>query len=286
MFKPKNTSQSRHSFLISQDDVLSDIESKQGSTLFLGKYTMREAAVVLRKKSFIRDARKRGLWPIDVVVDSSEFPPLQRLQVFHREPDPANLIVDLKIREGRFTPRTRLPFDFSFSGFNFLVLEWLTLQNPTMSFTGERTPLPGQDFPGLNLGRKMIQLFAYLARLNRNDGILAFPAYFHNALLFSRNFHFVNPVKSAEVTAIRKSFPSIPFKQLAWIVHLNCLRCADGGIYEWRAEEQVFPLNRELVRYFGANDYREEVERSREKMRFTIDWTSFWDRIKRKSVSS
>jgi len=283
MRKPKNTSPARHSFLISQDDILSDIEKKEGSTLLLGKYTLREATILLRKKGFIRDARKRGLWPIEVVVDSSEFPPLQRLQFFLREPRPETMIVDLKIREGRFTPRTRLPFDFSFSNYSFLVLEWLTMQNPIMDFTGEKTPLPGQEHPGLNLGRKVIELFIHLGRLNHNAGILAFPAYFHNALLFSRNFNFVNPVKTAEVEAIRKTLSNIPFKQLAWIVHLNCLRGADGSVYEWRAEEQVLPLHKEINRYFSSPDYRDEVDRSRKGMRFSVDWTCYWDRIKRKS---
>ncbi len=33
----------------------------------------------------------------------------------------------------------------------------------------------------------------------------------------------------------------MPFRQLAWVVHLNCLRRADGSVYEWQAEEQVYP---------------------------------------------
>jgi len=263
MLKPK----SRPSFLVSQDDLFSDLDRKKGSTLFLGKYTLREAAIVLKKKSFTREAQKRKLWPINAELDSSEFPPLQ--------------VVDLKIREGKFKPVTELPLKFLFSRYDFLVLEWLTLQNPHLPFSSDKTPLPGQNYRGLNLGKKISDLFAYLARLNRNDGILAFPAYFHNALLFSRNYHFINPGKKAEVRAIRKSFSHISFKQLAWIVHLNCLRDRENNIYQWKAEEQIYPLNTELEKYFASKEYTEMAEEKEKTLRYSIDWSCYWKKIKK-----
>ncbi len=278
-FKQKEKPKSRPSFLVSQDDLFSDLDRKKGSTLFLGKYTLSEAAVVLKKKSFTREAQKRKLWPINSELDSSEFPPLQRLKMFYKDNRPENLVVDLKIREGRFKPVTELPLKFSFSRYDFLVLEWLTLQNPHLPFSGDKTPLPGQNYRGLNLGKKIIDLFVYLARLNRNDGILAFPAYFHNALLFSRNYHFINPEKKAEVQAIRKSFPHISFKQLAWIVHLNCMRDSENNIYKWKAEEQIYPLNKEMKKYFISKEYAEMVNEKEKKMKYSIDWSCYWEKI-------
>jgi len=278
-FKNKKTSGVRPSFLVSQDDLFSDLDKKKGSTLFLGKYTLREAAIVLKKKSFAREAQKRKLWPINVELDSSEFPPLQRLKMFYKDNRPENLVVDLKIREGRFKPVTDPPLKFSFLKFDFLVLEWLTLQNPNLPFSGDKTPLPGQNYRGLNLGKKIIDLFVYLARLNRNDGILAFPAYFHNALLFSRNYHFINPEKKAEVQTIRKSFSHISFKQLAWIVHLNCLRDKENNIYKWKGEAQVYPLNKEMEKYFISKEYTEMADEKEKKLRYSIDWSCYWEKI-------
>jgi len=280
-FKQKEKPKSRPSFLVSQDDLFSDLDRKKGSTLFLGKYTLREAAIVLKKKSFTREAQKRKLWPINAELDSSEFPPLQRLKMFYKDNKPENLVVDLKIREGKFKPVTELPLKFLFSRYDFLVLEWLTLQNPHLPFSSDKTPLPGQNYRGLNLGKKISDLFAYLARLNRNDGILAFPAYFHNALLFSRNYHFINPGKKAEVRAIRKSFSHMSFKQLAWIVHLNCLRDRENNIYQWKAEEQIYPLNTELKKYFASKEYTEMAEEKEKTLRYSIDWSCYWKKIKK-----
>lgn len=280
MFKPKNESNRQGSLVLQEDDIFADIVKKEGSTLFLGKYTLLEAGIVFKKRSFVREAKKRKLWPVKVLFDSSEFPPLQRLQIFLKDPAPDNLIVDLKLKEGYFRMKKELPFDFDRDRYHFLMLEWLTLQNPLLSFSHERRPLPGQKLPGLNLGRKVLDLFVYLARLNMNDGILVFPAYFHNAILFSRRFHFLNPAKQAEFDTIRTSFKDIPFNRLAWVVHLDCLKTNDKKTYKWKAEEQILPLDKGLKRYFESDEYKEEVQKARKHFEFDIDWGEFEKKMK------
>jgi hypothetical protein len=270
----KEGARSEDCLLIEEKDIFSDLMGDKGSCLFLGKYSLPEIFAVFKKRNFIKDAQERKLWPLEYHMDNSEYP-LQRFQIFYREKKEENIIVDLKIREGAFRPKRDKAVDLSLSRFKFLILEWLTLQNPLMEFGGDLTPLPGQKHPGLNLGKKVLDLFVYLGRLCRLDGLLAFPAYFHNALLFSRYFRFLNPEKRGEVLSIRKTFRQISFKQLAWIIHLDCLRDADGNVYKWEAEEQICPLIKVLKNYFDSRDYRRKVKKSQEKYNFVIDWKSF-----------
>lgn len=259
----------REAPLVDEKEIFSDLSLRKGTSLLLGRYSLSEVIVVLSKKNFFREARKRELWPLDYNLDSSEFP-LQRFQIFYREKKPENLIVDLKIKEGTFRPKnTEI---LGSSEFDFLIFEWLTLQNPLLSFSEKKPALPGQEHPGLGLGKKVLDIFVYLARLTKKDGLLAFPAYFHNALLFSRYFHFLNPEKQGEILALRKSFPQVSFKQLAWIVYLNCLRWKNNKIYEWKAEEQINPLNKTLKAYFDSKYYKKKVKQIKEKLQFTIDW--------------
>ncbi len=264
--------------LLEEKDILSGLIEEKSSSLFLCRYSMTEVASVLGKRNFFKEARKRHLWPLAYTLDSSEYP-VQRYQIFFKEARPANLIVDLKIREGRLKPRENPPFPPEFFEFEFLILEWLTLQNPLLHFSRKRPPLPGQHHPGLGLGKKVVDIFVYLARLTQKDGVLAFPAYFHNALLFTRYFHFLNPEKQGEVLAVEKAFPDIPFKHLAWIVHLNCLRETGGKFYEWMAEEQVFPLNRALKNYFQSRSYSQIVRETIAKRHFQIDWACYEKKV-------
>ena len=280
MKKPasKLSSHSKSSPIVKEIDIFSELVAKEGTSLFLGKYSTNEVVAILRKRNFFKEAKKRKLWPLDFELDSSEFPPLQRFQIFYRKKNPQNLIVDLKIREGKFRLKNKLALDFLLPDYDFLILEWLTLQNPLQSFSLKKSPLPGQNHPGLSLGRKVLDIFAYLARITKKDGLLAFPAYFHNALLFSRYFFFINPEKQGEAQAVREFFPDISFKNLAWIVHLNCLR-KNSKVYEWKAEEQVNPLSKTLKAYFGSKAYKEKVKESQKNLSFSIDWECYKRKI-------
>lgn len=255
------------------EEILENLLAKAGSSLFLGRYSLFEVKAVLARKNFFKEARKRGLWPLEFQLDASEYP-VQRLQIFWEEKVPERLIVDLKIREGPFPLTANRYLHPIFERGIFLHLEWLTLQNPKLEFNEARPALPGQIRPGLGLGKKVVDLFIYLGRLIGSDGLLAFPAYFHNALLFSRYFHFVNPEKEGEILAIRTQLASLPFKQLAWLVFLNCLRL-NGQIYEWRSEEQALPLTEELKAYFTSKSYREAVEKARKDRVVEVDWQTF-----------
>jgi hypothetical protein len=266
---------------LAEEEIFDTLEEKKGTSLFLGRYSLNEVAAVLNKKSFFKEAQKRKLWPLDFDLDSSEFP-LQRLQIFYLEKKPENMVVDLKIKEGAFYPKKKTALYFPRSEYRFLILDWLTLQNPLLDFSLEKSPLPGQKHPGLNLGKKVLDTFVYLARLRRKDGLLAFPNYFHNALLFSRYFHFLNPEKLGEVLAIRASFPDVSFKKLAWIVHLDCMKDKNGRRYEWKAEEQIFPLDKALNDYFDSKSYKKKVEKSREELSFEIDWDCYKKKISEK----
>jgi hypothetical protein len=262
--------------LLEEEDIFGDLVGKKGTELFLGKYTMAGIRAALEKKNFIKDAKRKNLWPIVYALDSSEFPPLQRFQIFYKEKKQDNLVVDLKIRETIFRPKNELAEATSHSAFKLLFVEWLTLQNPLLQFSPERPALPGQKYPGLKLGKKILDIFAYLAWINNSDGILAFPCYFHNALLFMRMFRFLRPEKRGEVLAIRRAFSrDIAFHKLAWVVHLNCLRDGEGRIYEWKAEEQLYPMNKSLKHYFFSKEYKEKVRETEQSLSFSVDWELF-----------
>jgi hypothetical protein len=256
--------------LVDESDIFTNLHVTQGSSLFLGRYSANEVLAVLNKKGFLKEARKRFLWPLAYELDSSAYP-LQRLQIFLREPGPENLIVDVKVKECEYAGSAaaeglpRLPPQKA------LAFEWLTLQNPLVKRGEPFHPLPGQARPGLSMRAKIMDLFVYLGRLTRKDCLLAFPAYFHNAVLFSRYFHFWNPHKEAEVLAVRRKFSHMPFRQLAWVVHLNCLRRRDGSVYEWQAEEQLYPLTRPLKDYFDSRRYKEIVRSEVRALDFAVD---------------
>jgi len=264
----------RGSAFLAEEDLFGGFARVKGTSLFLGKYSLAEVGAVLGRKSFFKEARKRGLWPLTFDMDSSEFP-AQRFQIFFQDKKPEKLIVDLKIKETTFHLKNSLIYGVLPQDFRVLAFEWLTLQNPRLLFTPQKPALPGQAAPGLSLSKKVMDLFTYLGRLLGLDGLMAYPAYYHNALLFSRYFRFVNPEKWGEVLAIHRSLPEVPLKQLAWIVHWNCLLDNNHNVYEWKAEEQMCALNKNLRKYFGSKIYQMRVKHTLKKLSFSVDWEAF-----------
>ncbi len=183
--------------------------------------------------------------------------------------------MDLKIKEAFFRFSPYLAAKISEAKFSFLVLDWLTVQNPLHRFSRERPPLPGQIHPGLNLGRNTVGIFADLGALNRNNGLMAYPAFFHIALIFFPRCQFVNPLKMGEVLAIWKTWGHLGFNQLAWIVHLDCLKNDAGTEYKWESEEQVYPMCGELKRYFRSRSYKGKVREILRRHAYTVDWKKF-----------
>jgi len=260
--------------LVDESEIFTELHVKRGSSLFLGRYSLNEVLAVLNKKGFLKEARKRFLWPLAYELDSSDYP-LQRLQIFLREAEPENLIVDVKVKECEFVLKETPEGLPVLPPQKALAFEWLTLQNPLVKRGEPFSPLPGQTRPGLSMRSKIMDLFVYLGRLTHKDCLLAFPAFFHNGVLFSRYFHFWNPRKEAEVLAIRRTFSHMPFRQLAWVVHLNCLRRQDGSVYEWQAEEQLFPFTRPLKDHFDSRRYKDAVKTGLESLDFTVDLAEF-----------
>jgi hypothetical protein len=259
---------------LAEDDLFGGFARVKGTSLFLGKYSLAEVGALLGKKGFFKEARKRQLWPLAFDMDSSEFP-AQRFQIFYQDKKPENLIVDLKIKETTFHLKNSLIYGFLRQEFRVLSFEWLTLQNPLLHFSPQKPPLPGQAAPGLSLSKKVVDVFTYVGKLLGLDGLMAYPAYYHNAVLFSRYFRFVNPDKWGEVLAIHRSLPQVPLKQLAWIVHWNCLLDHNGRPYEWQAEEQLRALNKSLRKYFNSRVYQLRVKHAQKKLSFSVDWEAF-----------
>jgi hypothetical protein len=260
--------------LVEEEEIFGALADKRGTSLFLGRYTLAEVAAVLERRGLAREARKRGLWPLLVDLDSSDFP-LQRLRIYAEAKDPARVVVDLKIREIVFDARGKNPAAARLPPFPCLFFEWLTLQNPKAEFSEARGSLPGQQHPGLGMSKRIMDVFVFLGKVSRKAGLLAFPAFFHNAVLFSRYFRFVNPAKEAEVRAIHRAFDRVPIRKMAWIVHLGCLRTGAGAVYEWKADEQIYPLRRDVKAYFESRPYREAVREGMAGRRYLIDWEAF-----------
>lgn len=267
---------------VTDDDVLDlwsvDAPSRRRH-LFLGYYSETGLRLALSRYGFFHDLKKRGFPNVDLHLDAAD-PFVHRLTLHDVRSEDRMLLVELVARREDCT--LHLPFDHPLQGRRFEVfrVEWLCLQDPTKSFTSSRPRLPGQDHPSLGMARRVLELTVLACRRLELSGILNVPAYFHNAYLFSRVFHYINPIKEAFLVALSRHLKNLNLAEASWAVEWKCVRDGHSGKpFEWMRGPQLAPVTAELNDLFAAPEYLGFVEEVARTLRFELDRAAFQDRM-------
>ena len=148
----------------------------------------------------------------------------------------------------------------------------MCLQNPYESFSKDRPRLPGQVYPGLGMASKSVELLMITAwRLNL-AGLLNTPQHYHNAVLYSRIFYYIEPQYQAMLKAMQRDLKRFPLYKIAWAVEWGAVRHADSGeTLQWPAAKQIVPLNDQLKELFSSKVYRSFVRAEAKNYHFELD---------------
>ena len=154
----------------------------------------------------------------------------------------------------------------------FLQVKWLRMQNAQAVVQPGRPLLPGQDFPGLGLGREMMVLLQLICTRLRLDGVVELPERLHNAVLYFRRFRFLDPEMQGMVTAILRDTRQHALFELAWGVELGrLLDRTTGKALRWIATEQILPRTGPVLAHFESVGYRRRAEEAMHKHGFSLD---------------
>jgi len=189
--------------------------------------------------------------------------------------DPGHLLFDLIVREGSIQPSGRGGAGDAGNQnlFSVLIIEWLCLQNPSASFTPERPPLPGQDFPGLGIGYEAHEFLVVMGMRLKKDGLMNHPQFVHNAWLYHEKFKFVDPVKEGRLIALMRDTGDHDLADVSWAVYHGCLEDASTGeTVPWDGGALVYPLSERLKNHFQSESYLNTVWETVANTRYVIDW--------------
>lgn len=252
---------------ISEQDLLDQLVGQKSSTLFLGLFTVEQLKGFFEEVNIFEELKQKGVWPVEIEIISPE----QFSYYLKVTLESGELVGEILMREGVFTPKEQYISEVTIGSKNLLFVEWLCLQNPLRKFNPNFLPLPGQRHPGLGVGRKVADLLERACRRVGADGLLNFPEFFHNAYLYIERYHFYNPRKEAEFIAIKRDLCELSFVEIAWAVFSECVYYDHGKLYRWRPEALMWPCDEELVAYFESRGWREQVQNWSEVFKFTVD---------------
>jgi hypothetical protein len=156
--------------------------------------------------------------------------------------------------------------------FDLLAVEWLLLQNPFAKFTLERPRLPGQKFPGLGIGREIVTLLQIMTERLEKQGMIAFPAHYHNGVLYNHSFYFFSPEKEGELKALERDLADLTIAEASWAVNNGLVINENTSTkFEWKAEEMIWPVSDSLKEYFQSDYYLSLKEKTIEEKRYSVD---------------
>ena len=244
-------------------DAAELVPGRGRARLFLGHYS--EEAVRERLIAYSLDTRLRelgvGSYQVHIVADD---PDHQEVQLHLLDPktglEMPEALAEIVVREAILSPIDGLLE--TNARFSFLVIQWIRLQNP-LAVGSPRPLLPGQKYPGLGLGRKVMELLWALCAKLKLQGIINRPEFVHNALMYSRHFKFLNPVVQGRLAALERDLGSHDLWQIAWGVQKG-LVLEDGirNFFRWYQSEQVWPDCDGLDAYFQSPRYLDAVAQS------------------------
>jgi hypothetical protein len=150
-------------------------------------------------------------------------------------------------------------------------MNWLTLQDPDRPFPADRPRLPGQDHPGLGLVRAVYERLLAWAEDWGKDGLLNFPEYFHNAVIYAPAFRFISPGREGRFRALRRDLAPLAMADASWAVEEGRVREEpEGTVVSWEPAEMVAAISHDVRRYLESADYERTAAEVAERTRFRV----------------
>jgi len=257
---------------LSLDTLLTDGRVTATSDFFLGVFSQQGIMRILEAFNFIKLLARIGLKEVSVVIDTSTAH-THRLYGYNGPHRPENIICELVVKQGPVNLKTETLSNFPDRTPSLFQIEWLLLQNPAAIFTRDKPQLPGQTYPGLGLGDRLMELFIIMTRRLRLEGIINRPRYFHTAFMFTTEFLFTDPKHQAILHAITRDLLSrYTFHTVAWAAHFGCIYAqkSDNPL-AWNPGYLMLPLQKDLIRYFRSREYQKTMQKHERQHHFRLD---------------
>jgi hypothetical protein len=234
--------------------------------LFLGRLSTGALRRALESVGIPAFLAGRGFPEVRVDTDLAEGE--HRLRV--AAADDGAVLIELRLAE----MATPLPAVLRGSGpetLHVLAILWVALQNPRASFTAERPRLPGQDHPGLGVGRRLYEVLCGWAAAFGKDALLNVPEHYHNALFYAAQFRFLDPVEQGRFEALRRDLSGLRVADASFAIEEGRVhdQAADRP-FAWDPGAMVAAVGVALTGVLGGTAYRQAVAAAREAARFRV----------------
>ena len=240
---------------------------------FLDRLSSEDFQVLMDKVGLTEHLQKMGFTDIIIAIRKDEVL-IHHFQVYNRNTDPDNMLINLRVSESRFVPERHFFEDEeSQIVLDMVIIEWLSAQNPFNNYDNHKPQLPGQNRPGLGSLKYMMEIM-YLVGANLHiDGFMDVPNHLHGAVMYSRKFKFFNPAHEAILQAMLRDLKDYSMADLSWgMLTRTIVETTSGEPQNYDPSEQIFPVSQYMKNYFNSKKYQKKFEYIYKKKSYHFDY--------------
>lgn len=228
------------------DDLMADLGTAPRVPRLLGFYTESGVEYALERYGILDHLRRLGY--DDFRVELSQPDERGRFRLFARARGVEHLVVEC-VLERKVIGEAPL-----------LYVHWLTLQDSARRLS--RSPLPGQEHPGLGLARESAELLGQVALRIGLEGVAFTPSWCHMAYLARERAQFVDAARQGRFEALFRDLGHLPAGDLSKAVSQGRV-LMNGEPYQWEATDMVAYKD-------GPRLSEEAIAAERDAVRFTL----------------
>ncbi len=180
--------------------------------------------------------------------------------------------------------RDRLVVEGLDAAFEVLTVDWLLLQNPKGEFSEKRLRLPGQDYPGLGIGERVLEMLYITVDRLHLDGLVTTAEHFHNAVLYGREMKYVDPRYEGQLKALEDLLldrEDLSLAEASWAMEWGYVLDVDDSVVRWRGEAMVRAKEPTLTAYVTSREHAKQSDHHAENLRYRLHRAAFeehWER--------
>lgn len=233
------------------DFCLSDLFDDKKEKKFFNFYSKQGLNLAFKRYGMIKKLREFGYEQVEIKFENRE-DNSHSLTVFEPPFKKESIIAEFVGRKTSFNEI-----------FPVLKIEWLCLQNPKASFTKEKPKLPGQEYPGLGVGRDALSLILLLGIRMKYHALINTPDHFHNAYIYSNTFYFTNPDDGGKLKSMISFMNknNLSLAKTAWLLEKeNVFREGEEKPFKWKPATQILPLRTSLEEKYTSEDFLKKID--------------------------
>lgn len=254
---------------LADEDLQRDLlDKKSGSeSLFFGKFSLDKLLDDLESMGLLNRLRQRGYQRFRPSLEKSDLFS-ERLRLFGKHHDYAEELQLMDLKSHRASLES--PWKTRYRALGW---DWVEMQDPTARPSPYRPTLPGQKHPGLGMFRSLTGLmFNYIKHLEV-EALTAIPLYFHNAVLYSESFSFLEASTQGLFQAMCRDLLHEGLAPASWWVanqEVDMVHRDTGVVepFEWSAALIVRPLCQDLQDHISGSEYQTACQQAMEQVEF------------------